>query len=35
MSDKLFLPFWKFVQAMFVYYLILEGLQKMGLIKSK
>ena len=32
---KMFLPFYKLFAAMFTYYLILEGLKKTGLIKSK
>lgn len=31
----MFLPFYKLFTAMFTYYLILEGLKKTGLIKSK
>ncbi len=31
----MFLPFWKLFVAVFTYYLILEGLKQVGLIKSK
>ncbi len=31
----MFLPFWNLFVAVFVYYLVLEGLKKLGLIKSK
>ncbi len=31
----LFLPFYQLFVALFVYYLILEALKKLGLIKSK
>ena len=34
-TTKLFLPLWQFFVAIFVYYLMLEGLKKLGLIKSK
>ena len=33
-TNSLFLPLWQFFAAVFVYYLMLEGLQKLGLIKS-
>ena len=33
--EHLFLPLWQFLAAVFVYYLFLEGLKKLGLIKSK
>ena len=31
----MFLPFYKLFQMIFVYYLMLEGMKKLGLIKSK
>ena len=31
----MFLPFYKFFVALFTYYLMIEGLKKIGLIKSK
>lgn len=31
----MFLPLWKFFMAVLTYYLMLEGLKKAGLIKSK
>ncbi len=31
----MFLPFYRLITAIFVYYLFLEGLKKMGLVKSK
>ena len=34
-TTKLFLPLWQFFAAVFVYYLMLEGLKKLGLVKSK
>lgn len=34
-AKKLFLPFWNMFAAIFVYYLFLEGLKKLGLVKSK
>ena len=34
-QQRFFLPLWNFFVALFVYYLILEGLKKLGLIKSK
>jgi len=33
--NHLFLPLWQFLAAVFVYYLMLEALKKLGLIKSK
>ena len=33
-TSKLFLPLWQFLAAVFVYYLLLEGLKKLGLIKD-
>ena len=33
--QHLFLPLWQFLAAVFVYYLMLEGLKKLGLVKSK
>lgn len=34
-TSHLFLPLWQFLAAVFVYYLFLEGLKKLGLVKSK
>jgi len=34
-GTKLFLPLWQLFAAVFVYYLMLEGLKKLGLVKSK
>jgi hypothetical protein len=34
-TSNIFLPFWKFMAAVFVYYLFLEGLKKLGLVKTK
>lgn len=31
----MFLPFWRLFSLLFSYYLILEGLGKLGLVKSK
>jgi hypothetical protein len=31
----MFLPFWKLFVYMFTYYMIIEGLKQVGLIKSK
>ena len=31
----MFLPFWKLFVCVFVYYLIIEGLKQLGLVKSK
>ena len=33
--QNVFLPFWKLFAAIFVWYLFLEGLKKLGLVKSK
>lgn len=33
--NHLFLPLWQFFVAVFVYYLMLEALKKLGLVKSK
>lgn len=30
-----FLPFWNLFAALFAFYLILEGMKKLGLVKSK
>jgi hypothetical protein len=35
LTAGIFLPFWKFMGLVFVYYLIREGLKKLGLIKAK
>ena len=32
---KMFLPLWKLFTALFIYYLMLECLKKVGLINSK
>ena len=34
-QTNIFLPFWKLFAAIFAWYLFLEGLKKLGLIKSK
>jgi len=34
-TSTIFLPFWKLFAAIFVWYLFLEGLKKLGLVKSK
>ena len=31
----MFLPLWRLFTALFIYYMMLEGLKKVGLIKSK
>ena len=31
----MFLPLWRLFAAIFAYYLMMEGLKKLGLIKSK
>ena len=31
----MFLPLWRLFVTLFVYYLTLEGLKKLGLVKSK
>ncbi len=31
----MFLPFWKMFEVIFIYHLMLEGLKKVGLVKSK
>ena len=31
----MFLPFYRLFVAMFIYYLMMEGLKKMGLVNSK
>lgn len=33
--SNVFLPFWNLFAAVFVWYLFLEGLKKLGLVKSK
>ena len=33
-TTKLFLPLWQFFVAVFVYYLMLEGLKKLGLVRE-
>jgi len=35
MTNSLFLPLWQFFAAVFIYYLMLEGLKQLGLVKSK
>ena len=35
MSSKFFLPIWKLFMAIFVWYMLLEALKKLGLVKSK
>ena len=34
-TSKLFLPLWQLFAAVFVYYLMMEALKKLGLVKSK
>ncbi len=34
-TSDIFLPFWQFIAFTFVYYMFLEGLKKLGLVKSK
>jgi len=34
-ASQVFLPFWDLFVAIFVYYLFIEGLKKLGLVKSK
>ena len=34
-TSGVFLPFWSLLGALFAYNLFLEGLKKLGLIKSK
>jgi len=34
-TSNIFLPFWNLMAAIFVWFLFLEGLKKVGLIKSK
>jgi len=34
-TSGIFLPFWSLIGAIFAYYLFLEGLKKLGLVKSK
>ncbi len=31
----MFLPLWRLFAALFAYYMILEGMKKLGLVKSK
>jgi len=31
----MFLPLWRMFTALFAYYLMIEGLKKLGLVKSK
>ena len=33
-ATNIFLPFWKFIGAVFTWYLFVEGLKKLGLIKE-
>ena len=33
-TSGIFLPFWSLFAAIFVYYLFLEGLKKLGIIKD-
>ncbi len=35
MKENAFLPIWQFFYAIFIYYLMLEMLKKLGLVKSK
>jgi hypothetical protein len=34
-TNGIFLPFWKLMGAIFVYYLFIEGLKKLGLVQGK
>jgi len=34
-AEEIFLPFWKFMGLIFVYYILIELLKDIGLIKSK
>jgi hypothetical protein len=34
-TSNIFLPFWKFMAAVFVWYLFLECLEKLGLAPAK
>jgi len=34
-ASDIFLPFWKLMGWLFVYCLFIEGLKKLGLVKSK
>jgi hypothetical protein len=34
-TSKLFLPLWQLFAAVFVYYLMMEALKKLGLVKTK
>jgi len=34
-TKTLFLPFWKLMGMIFVWYLFVEGLKKLGLVKTK
>ena len=34
-TSDVFLPFWDLFAAIFIYYLFIEGLKKLGLVKSK
>lgn len=34
-TSGIFLPFWQLFAAIFTYYLFIEGLKKLGLVKSK
>lgn len=34
-ARNIFLPFWQFMAAVFTWYLFVEGLKKLGLVKSK
>lgn|GEM_PF-1000726 len=35
MTEKVFLPFWNLFVVIFMYHILLEGLKKLGLVKSK
>lgn len=35
MTEKVFLPFWNLLTVIFMYHILLEGLKKLGLVKSK
>ncbi len=34
-TSGVFLPFWKLMGLIFVYYLFVEGLKQLGLVKTK
>lgn len=34
-THNIFLPFWHMFSVIFIYHLFIEGLKKLGLVKSK